>query len=311
FNKIYQLYARAQDSVEMKEAVWLMMPDLIGCLLGAPPNVEMTNASTTQLCGLSGEWSSEAFDLIDWPMPSLPVLPPGRIITEFEGARLVSCASHDTASAVFGMGPIDDDVAFMSVGTWSLIGCLLDEPNLSDPGFTNERAIDGRIRYLANVPGFYVVNRVHQELGIEGSVSEWLASGTPDVKDYPDLMDSRFFNPVSMCEALGQADSPKAWASVALGAIAQTSSRQLKKLELNTGRKFRELRASGGGSESAIFCQTLANATGIPVLAGPKEATVLGNLACQFFADGRVKSLDQAAQIARNSFELKRFEPIT
>ncbi len=309
FNTIYQLYARAQDSPDLRNAMWLMMPDLISCLLGGRPNVELTNASTTQLCGLDGNWCEEIFDLIGWPVPDLPVSAPGRVTTEFEGARLLSCASHDTASAVFGMGPLDDDVAFMSVGTWSLIGCLLDEPNVSDSGFTNERAIDGRIRYLANVPGFYVVNRVHEELGITESVPEWLASAKPATgRTFPNLMDPKFFNPVSMCEALGATQD---LASTILGALSQTSAIQLKRLERNTGRKFSKIRAAGGGSESAVICQSLANATGIPVDAGPKEATVLGNLACQFWADGLFPSLELTTEAIDRSTVVRRYAPVT
>ncbi|MEQ1821906.1 MAG: FGGY-family carbohydrate kinase [Fimbriimonadaceae bacterium] len=307
FNTLYQLVARAQDSADLRNATWLMMPDLISCLLGAPPNIEQTNASTTQLCGLDGNWCEEIFDLIGWPMPEFRISNPGRVLTEFEGARIVSCASHDTASAVFGMGTLTDDVAFMSVGTWSLIGCLLDEPNLADPGFTNERAIDGRVRYLANVPGFYVVNRVHEELGIKVPVPEWLAMARPDPdQTYPNLMDPKFFNPVSMCEALGEThDLP----TTIIGALSQTSASQLKRLERNTGRTFSKIRAAGGGSESEVFCQSLANATGIPVESGPKEATVLGNLACQFWAEGKLESFQLAREAIDRSFDIGCFCP--
>lgn len=308
FNTIYQLYARAQEAPELKEAIWLLMPDLIGCLLGAAPHVEMTNASTTQLVDTKGDWSSKAFEMIDWPVPTLPISKPGQVLIDIETSRLVAVGSHDTASAVFGMGPIADDQAYMSVGTWSLLGCLLDEPNLSDPNFTNERAVDGRIRYLANVPGFYVINRLHDELGIADSVPDWLRQvEAVDPKEGVDLMDQRFFNPATMVEELGVDESNAA--RIALASLVRTSATQIERLEKNVERTFTSIRVSGGGSESEVFCQALANASGKRVLAGPKEATLLGNFAVQFFADGRVDSLAAANRLAGDSFELRAYDP--
>lgn len=309
FNTIYQLYARAQEAAELKQATWLLMPDLIGCLLGAAPHVEMTNASTTQLVDTKGVWSSKAFEMIDWPIPSLPVSKPGKILIDIETSRLVAVGSHDTASAVFGMGPIAEDQAYMSIGTWSLLGCLLDEPNLGDAGFTNERAVDGRIRYLANVPGFYVINRLHEELGVATPVPEWLSQVKGvDPAEGVDLMDQRFFNPATMLEELG-VDSSNA-ARIALASLVRTSAIQIERLEKNVDRTFTSIRVSGGGSESETFCQALANASGKKVLAGPKEATLLGNFAVQFYADERVGSLDAANRLAGDSFELRTYNPL-
>jgi len=302
FNTLYQLFARAQEAPEIKEATWLLMPDLIGCLLGAAPHMELTNASTTQLLNTKGEWSSEMFDLIGWPVPELPISKPGQVLIDIETSRLVSVGSHDTASAVFGMGPIADDQAFVSVGTWSLLGCLLDEPNLSDPGFTNERSVDGRIRYLANIPGFYVIERVHEELGVSSPVPDWLAAaGEIDPSEGIDLMDKRFFNPVSMAEELGV--SPENGARVALASLVKTSVTQIERLEANTGRTINSLRVCGGGSQSETFCRALAKASRRTIIAGPKEATLLGNLAVQFYADERFASLEEACAAAGRSFE--------
>lgn len=302
FNTLYQLYARAQEAPELKQGMWLLMPDLIGCLLGGAPHVELTNASTTQLLGTDGKWSEEMFDLIDWPVPDLPVSAPGNLLIDIETSRLVSVGSHDTASAVFGLGPLADDQAFVSVGTWSLLGCLLDEPNLSDPGFTNERAVDGRIRYLANVPGFYVIERVHEELGIDMPIPEWLdAAGEIDPNDGVDLMAERFFNPVSMSEEISA--TVENGANRALASLVKTSVAQIERLERNTGREIKSLRACGGGSQSPAFCRSLSKAAGRPVIAGPKEATLLGNFAVQFYADERFASLVEANEAAGRSFE--------
>lgn len=306
FNTIYQLFARAQEAQELKMGMWLLIPDLIGCLLGAAPHVEMTNASTTQLVGVDGKWSAEMFDMIDWPVPELPISAPGRVLIDIEQARLVSVGSHDTASAVFGMGPIANDQAFVSVGTWSLIGCLLDQPNLSDPGFTNERAVDGRVRYLANVPGFYVLERLREEFDFQGSVPEFLSEvGEVNPQQGIDLMDPRFFNPVSMAEELGV--TRESAARIALASLVRTSVAQIERLERNTGRSIRSLRVCGGGSESDVFCQALATASGRTVLAGPKEATLLGNFAVQFYAAERCASLADANALAGRSFAMREY----
>lgn len=308
FNTLYQLFARAQEAPDLRRTMWLLMPDLLGCLLGGPPHAELTNASTTQLMDTEGNWSSEMFDLIEWPMPDIPISRPGRILIDIEGARLASVGSHDTASAVFGLGPLADDQAFISVGTWSLLGCLLDEPSLSDPGFTNERSVEGRVRYLANIPGFYVIERVHDELGISTPVPEWLAgAGDVDPADGVDLMDPRFFNPVSMAEEIG-ADASNG-SRRALASLIRTCVSQIERLERNVGRTIRSLRVCGGGSESQTFCQALAMASGREVIAGPKEATLLGNLAVQFFADGRVGSLREASELAARSCKVKTYLP--
>lgn len=313
FNTIYQLACRAEEDSTLKLSTWLLMPDLMGFLLTGVRHCEYTMASTTQLMGLDDQWCVEAFALIGWPIPSLPISMPGKIIASGERVSLASVGSHDTASAVFGLGPLRDDQAFLNVGTWSLLGTLLDRPLLASQEFTNERTVDGRVRYLANIPGFYVVNRVHEELGVGESVGDWLSSGEgiapPKVAD---VTQQQFFNPSSMCEALAGGDSPGSpaeWAALALGSLVETTSRQLAKLEEITSRSFTELRVSGGGSRSATFCQALANRCERPVVAGPEEATLLGNLGMQFVASGQVESIAQASELISRSFSTRRYEP--
>ncbi len=311
FNTIYQLACRGQDDPSLKGATWLLMPDLMGYLLTGVLHCEYTMAGTTQLMGLDNEWNREAFELIDWPMPTLPISWPGKVVARRGSVSLVSVGSHDTASAVFGIGPLRPDQAFLNVGTWSLLGTMLDTPLLSGQAFTNERAVDGRVRYLTNIPGFYVINRVHEELGIAESVPEWLAQRLGPLEGrFVDLTSQEFFNPPSMCEALARGIPPEnseGWAALALGSLVQTTAQQLDVLSELTNRTFGEIRITGGGSRSEAFCQALADWTKMPVVAGPEEATLLGNLGVQFVASGDFVSFEEASEAVGKSFETRRF----
>lgn len=295
FNTICQLLARGEENPQRKHQRWMILPDLLGFLLGGEPNYELTQASTTQLLGLDDRWAKEAFDLIGWPAPDLEPALPGRVGGEIRpGVRLVSVGSHDTASAVCGFGTLDAHQAFLNVGTWSLFGCLLDRPLASADaeaaGFTNERAVDGRVRFLKNIPGFYVVTRVHEELQVPVSVPEWLRAAER-VDERLDLVHESLFNPDSMVNALKALTkqvptSSAKWAGLVLHSLAWTVAQQPKKIEELTGRRITELRVGGGGSQSEAFCTALAEETGLEVVTGPAEATVVGNLAMQFLASG-------------------------
>jgi rhamnulokinase len=294
FNTIYQLAARKAEG--MTPCRWLPLPDLLGYLLGGQANVELTEASTTGLLGLDGAWCDEAFELVGWPIPSLlPRLPADSGLEELgSGVSLARVGSHDTASAVYGLGPLDEGTMYLNVGTWALAGVVLDSPlataQAEAAGFTNERAVDGRIRFLKNVPGFYVVNRLHEELGVGVSVPEWLSSASPATATL-DLLDQALYAPESMVAAVrGLGSDPgtdlRAWAGLALGSLAATISAQIGLLEGLIGRSVTTIRVSGGGSQSAALCQALASASGRAVVAGPAEATVLGNLAASLKALG-------------------------
>lgn len=312
FNTIYQLAARALDQPSLLGLDWLLTPDLIGALLTGVRHTELTMASTTQLLGLDDRWWSPAFELIGWPIPEREPLRPGRVVGEYEGTRWVSVGSHDTASAVLGLGRLRPDQAFLNVGTWSLLGTVVDTPILSDPGFTNERTVYGTVRYLANIPGFYVINRVHEELGVSASVPEWLSAYVP-TEAAADLQDPDFFNPPSMLAALAKSihapNSAQEWAGLALNSLARTTAAQLRRLERNTGRRFSEIRLSGGGSQSRPFAQALADVTGREVVAGPVESTVLGNLALQFWAQGAFSDVDDLERTISASFSTVRYSP--
>ena len=319
FNTICQLLARRhEDSTLPKRARWMILPDLMGYLRGGQIHHELTQASTTQLLGLDGKWCEEAFDMIGWPVPELQPALPGKPGNAVPGGRLAHVGSHDTASAVCGFGSMADDQLFLNAGTWSLAGTILDQPlatrEAGDAGFTNERTVDGRVRFLKNIPGFYIVNRVHEELGVSASVPEWLSTATK-VDERIDLLHADFFNPESMlktCASLvkRQPKNDAEWAGLTLASLTRTIAQTPKQIERLTGRKFTSIRVGGGGSQNRPFCQSLARESGLMVLAGPAEATVMGNLAMQFLASGAFGSHEEMRKAVDASTVVTAYEPV-
>ena len=318
FNTICQLLARRNADPTLPDRVreWLILPDFLAYLLSGERNMELSQASTTQLLGLDGQWCAEAFELAGWPVPELSPSLPGRLGAEVAaGVRLAHVGSHDTASAVAGFGELGDDEVFLNVGTWSLVGIVVDQPiatpEAAAANLTNERTVDGRVRLLKNVPGFYVINRIHEELGISRPVPQWLADLQP-VDERVDLLHPDLFNPSSMVEAVaalaGRRPSSEAeWAGLTLGSLASTIAQVPRELSELTGRRFTTLRVGGGGSQSAAFCQALARESGLRVLAGPAEATVLGNLAMQFLAQGAFRDHAEMRAVVSRSADLRHF----
>jgi len=320
FNTICQLVARRTEDPSLPERAkdWMVLPDLLAYLLSGERNHELTQASTTQLLGLDGKWSREAFEIAGWPVPSREPRQPGQLGGEVApGIRIANVGSHDTASAVAGFGDLRDDQIFINVGTWSLIGCVIDEPiatlQAEAANFTNERTVDGRVRLLKNVPGFYVINRIHSELGVTESVPEWLGSAVMGDASV-DLLHPAFFNPDSMVETCSDLagvtpQSHAEWAGFALQSLTGTLAKLPAQLGAMTGREFKSIRVGGGGSQSEVFCRTLAAASGLPVLAGPAEATVLGNLGMQFLANGDLGSFTEMFAAISASSNVRTYLP--
>jgi len=319
FNTVYQLIARRiEDPTLPARATMLTLPDLLGVLLGGAANYEATEASTTQLMGLNDKWDADIFAWAGWPVPQSDPVLPGRLGSEIAaGIRLAHVGSHDTASAVAGFGRLADDEMFLNVGTWSLAGAVIDRPiataQAESVGFTNERTVDGRVRLLRNIPGFYVVNRLHEELGIPTSIPTWLATAK-SCSGIVNLFRDEFFNPASMIDEClvdleAPPSSPEEWAYVALASLSAAVAAQPAAIKAVTGREIRRIRIGGGGSQSEAFCEILATHSGLPVTAGPAEATLLGNIATQLKAAGRVGSWDEMATLVDSSNSTKGYLP--
>lgn len=320
FNTIYQLVARRRERPGLpEEGRWLILPELIAKLLGSAAGHELTQASTTQLMGIDGNWCSEAFEIAGWPVPkSHPQLPGNIVGKTAEGVPVVRVGSHDTASAVLGLGTLEPDEAFLNVGTWSLLGCILDRPLVTTEAeaanFSNEWTVDGRIRFLKNIPGFYIVNRLFEDLGLSGTVPEWIDRADQSYAGRIDPLAADFFNPPSILQAVRaqlKADPPsaEAWGGIALMSLVEETARQLVKLEATVGKQFTKIRLAGGGSNSRAFCEALANISGRTVLSGPGEATVLGNLGAQFMAQGHFANWQELGDMLRTSLSLRTFHP--
>ncbi|MFN3728844.1 MAG: rhamnulokinase [Fimbriimonadaceae bacterium] len=319
FNTLYQLAARAVDDPTLPTRCrrWLLLPDLFAHRLGASPAYEQSIASSTAMMGLTGRWQPEAFDLAGWPVPDLePSITGVRCGVTREGVDIVRVGGHDTSSAVFGLGRLDPDAAFLNVGTWTLLGRLLDRPlataEARDANFTNERANDGQIRFLCNIAGFWVINRLHQELGIAASVPEWLQAMDRSYLHTASLLDPSLYNPDSMVGALAALvpeppQTPAQWATLGLASLAQSTADQVCVLEHVTGAPIRRLRVAGGGSASVEFCQELARRSGREIVAGPVEATVLGNLAQQFLTMGEIRDRLELEQVLARSADLRTY----
>ena len=319
FNTVYQLAARKKEHPDWPATLtWRLLPDLFGHMLTGQKCHELTMASTTQLLGLDGNWSEGAFEIAGWPVPSQQPQKPGCIIGQIaEGVDLACVASHDTASAVCGLGTMGDTDLFLNAGTWNVLGTVLDEtltsPAAEAGNWTNERAHDGRVRFLKNTPGFYVVNRLHDELRVKEPVAEWLANADPSFEGKFDFFHPDLFNPKSMPVAVLELASVKPttnskWATMAIGSMVAATVRQPADLGELVARQFTRLRVAGGGSQSEQLCQGLADGTGLQVIAGPVEATLLGNLGMQFVAAGEASLADLPALIDR-SCRTRTYEP--
>ena len=320
FNTICQFAARLAEDPSLPDKVsdWMILPDLLGYLLGGTANSELTEASTTQLLGTNGDWAAEAFEIAGWPLPPRAVTGSARRLGQIrKGVELVSVGSHDTASAVVGFGNLQNDELFLNVGTWSLAGCVIDQPITSveaeRKGFTNERTADGRVRFLKNIPGFYFINRLHEELEIHAPVPTWLQQAS-EVEEVIDLFHPDFFNPESMLDTcrMRLAKPPVSdagWAGMALASLAEAVAQSAGETSTIVGRQFTQIRIGGGGSQSRELCHLVANRTGLQVSAGPVEATVLGNLVTQFLAQGELADWPEVYNCVGLSVSTQKYSP--
>jgi rhamnulokinase len=301
FNTIYQLAARKAEQPELihQDTRWLLLPDLMGFLVTRQANYELTESSTTQLMGLDNTWSVEAFELAGWPVPDLQPSLPGHVGGYIcDRVRLMEVGSHDTASAVFGLGPYSDGQVFLNIGTWSLLGRVVSNPIVNPEAqaanFTNERCVDGKVRFLKNVPGFWVMNRLHDELGISQSIPEWIESANLSVSERLDLESPALFSPDSMlaacAEQLKRQDfEPSVWSGICVNSLADCIAQNVSLLGRITG-PLSEIKVGGGASKSDLILAQLAEKTGMKITRSHPEATLVGNLRYQLSVSSKRRS---------------------
>lgn len=338
FNTLFQLYAHAEAGITPAATRFLLIPDLINLFLTGKAVSEYTNATTTQMVNAgSCAWDVRMLERIGLPSKLLaeivpagtdlgPLKPPLAKELGLEGVRAVAPATHDTASAVVG-APLENGWAYISSGTWSLVGVERDDVLINAEAarhnFTNEGGAFGTIRLLKNVMGLWILESCCAEWKDRGIGIDYdrLLEEVEAIADQPGLIfpdDARFFNPPSMLDAIagqmaegGQraATNPPEVAKVILDSLALRYGSVLRAIESLTGEKIKGVQIVGGGSRNGYLNQATATVVGLPVLAGPVEAAVTGNLLVQAIAAGRFATVADARQHVADNVRLERFTP--
>jgi rhamnulokinase len=341
FNTLYQLAADAAAGRLGGVRTALLIPDLVSYWLTGSKGAEVTNASTTGLLDAGSRcWSSPVLDAVGLPPELLPPLrragevigpPRDEVVAETglgPAAVVTAIGSHDTASAVVAVPSEGDRAAYISCGTWSLVGVELEHPVLTpesrEANFTNEVGVDGRVRYLRNVMGLWLLQetlRHWSRAGLPAELPSLLAAaaalppGGPVVDpDHP-----AFLPPGDMpariaaaCHETGQS-VPASQAELVrciLDSLASAYARTVRDAERLSGRSVELLHLVGGGARNRLLCELTASACGLPVLAGPVEATAIGNLLVQARARGSIRGdLETMRALVRATQEIRRHDP--
>jgi rhamnulokinase len=325
-NTLVQLYAatRATPEIVDRAESLLTIPDLLNFWLTGNRAAEYTVASTTQL--LDARRRDWAFDLIgELRLPARlfqPIVEPGRKMGTHAGVPVIAPACHDTASAVAAIA-MSPPSAFLSSGTWSLLGAEIAAPVITplarDFNFTNEGGVGGTIRLLKNIAGLWLLQSCRRSW-LDCSYDELIgvASREPALVSIVDPDHPSFLSPPDMTEAIARfcvatgqpvPASPPAMTRAILESLALRYRATIESLEQVTARRFDEIQIVGGGSRNRLLNQLTADATGRRVVAGPVEATALGNIAMQMVAIGAIGSLEGAREIIAASFPVATFEP--
>lgn len=343
FNTVYQLAAErdaASGWLDLAESL-LLVPDLIGFQLTGAKVAERTNASTTGLVGVeSGEWDDELIEQLGFPASVFaPLVSPGDSLGGLRtgvaaelgapaGIEVVAVGSHDTASAVVAVPMRAESAAYISCGTWGLVGVELERPVLTDAAreanFTNEGGVDGRVRFLHNVMGLWLLSesvRWWERDGDTIDLAELLAAAasvTSPVAVF-DANDPRFLAPGDMpariaewCGEHGLA-APASRAEFArsiIESLAEAFAGAVRTASILSGVDVETIHVVGGGALNELLCQRTADRSGIPVLAGPVEATAIGNVLVQARAQGFASGdLEALRALVAAAFTPRRHEP--
>lgn len=341
FNTLYQLAAEPRPGVLELADTLLLVPDLITWFLSGERVAERTNASTTGLLSVAdGEWDAGLLSLLELPAGILPpIVDPGSrlgglragVAAELGGANpeLVAVGSHDTASAVVAVPMDAGAAAYISCGTWGLVGVELERPVLDaaarDAGFTNEGGVDGTVRFLHNVMGLWLLNeslRHWQRIdGAPVGLHALLAAAaevTAPVAVFP-ANDPRFQAPGDIPSRIADwcrehdAPAPGSRAETVrsiIESLATAFAEAVRTASDRSGVPVRTIHLVGGGALNALLCQRTADLAQLPVLAGPVEATAIGNLLVQARTAGLLSGdLGALRAVVAASFTPRRFEP--
>jgi rhamnulokinase len=340
-NTLYQLLAMVRSDDPLLDAAdrILMMGDLFSHFLAGGAVAEYTNATTSQcLDPTTRDWARPMLERLGIPPRLFPsIVEPGTRIgplrsdvaeaTGLDGTHVAATASHDTASAVVGTPLGDPTTAYLSSGTWSLIGVEVPAPVISDASLaanlTNEGGYGGTTRLLRNVMGLWLVQESRRSRWPAGDAPGYdelslLAAGAPSLTALIDPDDERFLRPGDLparirdlCRETGQPVPPDdaTLFRVILESLALRYALVLDDLARAAGRPIEAVQIVGGGANNELLCQLTADATGLPVGAGPVEATAIGNLVVQAIAAGEVDGVREARAVVAASFPIRRYEP--
>ena len=340
-NTLYQLLSLVVHKSPLLDIAetFLMIPDLFNFWLTGQKVCEFTDATTTQFYDPRKRgWSQEICDALDLPSEILPeIVAPGTQIgtlrpsvaseTELPEIPVIAPACHDTGSAVAAVPAHGEDWAYISSGTWSLMGIEISEPIITNQAlalnFTNEGGVENTFRFLKNIMGLWLVQecrRTWAQAGDEMSYAQMaqLAENAQPFTALIDPDDDTFLPPgdmpsriVSYCERTEQTPPSDTGEILrcALESLALKYRWVLEKLEAVRGRSIDVIHIVGGGAQNQTLCQFTADATGTPVIAGPIEATALGNIAVQAIACGIIGSISDAREVIRRSFDVITYEP--
>ena len=345
-NTLYQLFAmvEAADPDLDRAHRLLLIPDLVNHFLCGVSVGEYTNATTTQCYdSRRGAWADSLLAQLGIPRRLFPeVVQPGtrlgtllpevadRIGLAGTNVQVVAPGTHDTASAVAGIPlAVDGHTAFLSSGTWSLLGLEVDQPVTTDAALqanlTNEGGVGGTLRLLKNVMGLWLLQEARRALGGRGEPPSYdrliaQAEQAAPFTAFVDPDDKRFLRPAAgglttTVEAFcRETDQPPPCDSgtlvrVLLESLALKYAWVLRQLAEVSGRSIRALYVVGGGAQNTLLCRMTAAATGLPVLAGPSEATAIGNLIVQAIGLGEVASLAEARELITRSYAARCYEP--
>ena len=341
-NSLFQLCAMQRDADPVFKAAdkLLFIPDALTYLFSGSMAAEYTIASTGQLLDpVTRDWAWDVLNEFDLPKELFPkIVMPCTIAGQLRAAvceemncqpiPVIRVGSHDTASAVAAVPTLQPEGwAYLSSGTWSLLGMELDQPLVTADAlqlnYTNEGGVDGKIRLLKNIMGLWLVQESRntwKRQGREYSFPELgtLAGAARPFASLIDPNDASFINPGDMpariqefCRRTGQAvpQTPGEVIRCALESLALRYRQTIEELEQLTGQTIKVLHLVGGGSQDKLLNQFTADAIKRPIITGPVEATAIGNLICQAMAVGDVRNLAEARQVVRQSFTTDEYKP--
>lgn len=340
-NTICQLYTMKNNHPELldRAKTLLLTPNLINYFFSGVKASEYTISSTTSLLNIQNRnWDMELVKKLELSAEMFPdIVMPGTILGPIRASiqhecgtgpvQVISGAGHDTACAYAALPIKLDHSVFMSCGTWTLIGVQVKAPVICDEalewGLTNEGTADGEVRLLKNMMGMWLIQECRAAWAKEGMHFTYEEEGRliRNAAAFTSLIDPddpSFFNPVHMptqirnfCINTGQQppEKPGEYLHSILVSLSLKCRWIVEKLEHLTGRQIGTIHMGGGGIQNELFCQFIANAANRPVVAGPVEASAIGNALTQWIALGEIKNLTEGREMVRNSFPLKIYEP--